>query len=228
MLERFADYWNKDAYAFERVIYQPITDATVRLANLQGGTLDLIERLAPTDIEQAKQDRRVKLSEVTSLGYQGITINVGNGPRSKGPLADPRVREAFELAIDRDALNQVLFNGAFEPGNQPVSPESPYYGKSAPIPKRDVDKAKQLLAAAGQPTPTIDLMVPNNSEAQAMAQVLQSMAQEVGIALKLSVIEFATALQEETKGNFEAFLLEWSGRVDPDGNIYNFATPPAR
>jgi peptide/nickel transport system substrate-binding protein len=55
-----------------------------------------------------------------------------------------------------------------------------------------------------------------------MSQVLQSMEQEVGINLKLTVVEFATALQEETKGNFEAFLLEWSGRVDPDGNIYNF------
>ena len=46
--------------------------------------------------------------------------------------------------------------------------------------------------------------------------------QEAGIALKLSVIEFATALQEETKGNFEAFLIGWSGRIDPDGNLYNF------
>src|SRR5215475_2659543 len=63
VLERFADYWNKDAFHFERVVYQPIPDATVRLANLQGGTLDLIERLAPTDVEQARKDRRLKLSE---------------------------------------------------------------------------------------------------------------------------------------------------------------------
>ncbi|HUA53224.1 MAG TPA: ABC transporter substrate-binding protein [Candidatus Sulfotelmatobacter sp.] len=222
VLERFADYWNKDAFHFDRVIYQPIPDSTVRLANLQGGNLDMIERLAPTDVEQVRQDRRLSVSEITGLAYQGITINMANGPRSKGPLADPRVREALELSIDRDAINQVVFNGAFLSGNQPVPPESPYYAGAVPIPKRDVAKAKALLAAAGQPAPTIDLMVPSTSEDQAVAQVLQSMAQETGIALKLSVVEFATALQEETKGNFEAFLIGWSGRIDPDGNIYNF------
>jgi peptide/nickel transport system substrate-binding protein len=223
VLERFADYWNKDAFHVERVIYQPITDATVRLANLQAGSLDMIERVAATDVEQARKDRRIKLSEVTGLAYQGIDVNVGNGARSKTPIGqDPRLREALDLTIDREALNQVVFNGAFLAGNQAVPPENPFYAASLPMPKRDIAKARQLLAAAGQPAPTIDMMVPNTSEDQAVAQVLQSMAQEAGITLKLSVVEFATSLQEQTKGNFESFLIGWSGRIDPDGNIYNF------
>jgi peptide/nickel transport system substrate-binding protein len=223
VLERFPGYWNKDAFAFERVIYQPITDSTVRLANLQAGSLDLIERVAPTDIEVARKDRRIKLAEVTGLAYLGIDVNVANGARSKTPIGqDPRIREALELSIDREALNQVVFNGAFLPGNQAVPPENPYYAASIPMPKRDVAKAKALLAAAGQPTPTIDMMVPNQSEDQAVAQVVQSMAAEAGFAIKLSVVEFATSLQEQTKGNFETFLIGWSGRIDPDGNIYNF------
>jgi len=143
VLERFAGHWNKDAFAFERVIYQPITDATVRLANLQAGSLDLIERLAPTDVEVARKDRRIKLSEVTGLAYLGIDVNVGNGARSKTPIGqDPRIREALELAIDREALNQVVFNGAFLAGNQAVPPENPFYAASVPMPKRDVAKAK--------------------------------------------------------------------------------------
>jgi peptide/nickel transport system substrate-binding protein len=223
VLERFADYWNKDAFHFDRVVYQPITDATVRLANLQAGSLDMIERVAATDVDQVRKDRRIKLSEVVGLAYQGIDINTGNGPRANNPLGqDPRLRQAFDLAIDREALNQVVFNGAFLPGNQPVPPESPYYAASLPLTKRDVAKAKQLMAAAGHPNLSVDLMVPNTSEDQAVAQVLQSMLQEAGIALKLSVVEFATSLQEQSKGNFEAFLIGWSGRVDPDGNIYNF------
>ena len=222
VLERFADYWNKSAYFFDRIVYQPIPDSTVRLANLQGGTLDMIERLAATDVDQARQDKRLKVAEVTGLAYQGITINIANGPRSQGPLADPRVREALELSIDREALNQAVFNGIQQLGNQPMPPGNPFYAASVPIPPHDVAKAKQLLAAAGKPTPTIDMMVPSNTEDQAMAQVIQSMTQEAGINLKLSVVEFATALQEETKGNFEALLIGWSGRIDPDGNIYNF------
>jgi peptide/nickel transport system substrate-binding protein len=223
VLERFPGHWNKDAFAFERVVYQPITDATVRLANLQAGSLDLIERLAPTDVEVARKDRRLKLSEVTGLAYLGIDVNVGNGARSKTPIGqDPRIREALELSIDREALNQVVFNGAFLAGNQPVPPENPYYAASVPMPKRDVAKAKALLAAAGHPKLTIEMMVPNQSEDQAVAQVVQSMAGEAGFTIKLSVVEFATSLQEQTKGNFETFLIGWSGRIDPDGNIYNF------
>jgi peptide/nickel transport system substrate-binding protein len=223
VLERFADYWDKGAFHVERVIYQPITDATVRLANLEAGSLDLIERLAPTDVEQARKDSRIKLSEITGLAYAGMDTNVANGPRANTPMGkDPRVREAFDLAIDRGAINQVVFNGAFLPGNQPVPPESPFYAASVPMPKRDVAKAKQLLAAAGHPSLTVEMMVPNQSEDQAVSQVMQSMAAEAGITLKLSVVEFATSLQEQTKGNYETFLIGWSGRIDPDGNIYNF------
>ncbi len=150
-------------------------------------------------------------------------MNVANGARSKTPIGqDPRIREALELSIDREALNQVVFNGAFLAGNQPVPPENPYYAAAVPMPKRDVAKAKALLAAAGQPNPTIEMMVPNQSEDQAVSQVVQSMAAEAGFNIKLSVVEFATSLQEQTKGNFETFLIGWSGRIDPDGNRWRW------
>src|SRR5262249_21011911 len=119
VLEKFADYWNKDAIKFDRVVYLPIPDSTVRLANLQSGGLDIIERLAATDLENAKKDSRLKVSTITGLGYSALNSNLNNGPRSKSPIGqDPRVREALELSIDRVALNQVVFNGLFTPGNQ--------------------------------------------------------------------------------------------------------------
>src|SRR3712207_7189940 len=95
-----------------------------------------------------------------------MTINVGKGEPAKGPLgSDPRVREALELSIDREALNQVVYNGEYVPGNQWVSPEHPFYQRKFPIPKRDPAKAKQLLQAAGVKTPVVvDYMVPNNPE----------------------------------------------------------------
>jgi peptide/nickel transport system substrate-binding protein len=96
VLDRFADYWNKDAIHFDRIVFLPIVDATVRLANLQSGGLDLIERVAATDVDTVKRDRRLKLDEITGLGYTGITTNVNNGSRSKNPLGqDSRVRQAL-------------------------------------------------------------------------------------------------------------------------------------
>src|ERR1700720_1477794 len=71
--EKFADYWNKDNVFIDRVVYLPIVDATVRLANLKSGGLDLIERVLATDIKEVRADPRLKLSTVIELGYQGIT-----------------------------------------------------------------------------------------------------------------------------------------------------------
>src|SRR6202035_1713661 len=100
-----------------------------------------------------------KVSTVTGLGYQTLSVNLNNGPRAKNPLGqDPRVREALELSLDRTALTDVVFTGLFTPGNQWVEPRNPFYVKSHPIPARDVAKAKQLLAAAGAPNPQVTLM----------------------------------------------------------------------
>src|SRR5258708_37591699 len=83
VVEKFADYWDKSNVAIDRIIYLPIVDATVRLANLKSGGLDLIERVLATDIKDVRADPRLKLSTALELGYQGIDINVGNGGRSK-------------------------------------------------------------------------------------------------------------------------------------------------
>ena len=231
VLERFADYWNRDAIHFDRIVFLPIPDSTVRLANLRSGSLDLIERVAATDVDAVKQDGRLALAEATSLAYTGLTINLDNGPRSKNPLGqDSRVREALELAIDRNALNQVVFDGRFKPGNQWVSADNPYYVRSLAAPARDVAKAKRLLAAANAPRPAVTLLVPTNPELLRAAEVMQSMAGEAGFEIKLQATEFATSLDRAVKGDFEAYLIGWSGRTDPDGNIYNFTAckaPPA-
>ena len=147
-------------------------------------------------------------------------------PKANTPLAkDARVRRAFELAIDRDAINQVVFNGEFVPGNQWVSPQNPYYQEKFPIPKRDVAKAKALLKEAGVTGPiALDFMVPNGAETRAVAEVVQSMAAEAGFDLKIRVTEFATSLKQAEDGDYQVFLIGWSGRSDPDGNSYSFQT----
>src|SRR5918994_1536810 len=195
VVERFADYWDKDKVQIARIVYQPIVDSTVRLANLKSGQLDLIERMLATDIKEVRGNPRLKLATVTEIGYQSITINVGKGEPAKGPLgSDPRVRKALELSIDRDALNQVVYNGEYVVGNQWVSPEHPYYQQKFPTPKRDVAKAKELIKQAGAPTPiAVDYMVPQNPETR-----------------------------QAEDGRYQAYMLNWSGRPDPDGNLYVF------
>jgi peptide/nickel transport system substrate-binding protein len=223
VFEKFADYWNKDNVFIDKIVFLPIVDATVRLANLKSGGLDLLERLLATDIKDVKADSRLKLSTAIELGYQGITLNIGHD-KTKGPLSQSaKVRQALDLAIDREAINQVVFNGEFKPGNQWVNPDHPYYQKAFPIRGRDVEKAKALLKEAGVTPPVaVDFMVPKGSETEAVAQVVQSMAAEAGFDMKIRVTEFATSLKQAEAGEYQAFMLAWSGRIDPDGNSYVF------
>ena len=117
----------------DKITYLPIVDSTVRLANLRSGGLDMMERLLATDIKTVRDDPKLKLGKAVSLGFFGLLVNVANGPKADNPLGkDPRVRQAFDLAIDREALNQVVFNGEFVPGNQWVNPQSPWYQQGFP------------------------------------------------------------------------------------------------
>src|SRR3954463_4394673 len=223
VFEKFADYWNKDKVFIDRILFLPIVDATVRLANLKSGGLDLIERLLATDMKAVQSDPKLKLSSAIELGYQGITLNVGKD-KTKGPLSQSaKVRQALDLSIDRDAISQVVSNGEFMPANQWVNPDHPYYQKAFPVPKRDVARAEALLKEAGVTPPvSVDFMVSKGAETEAAAQVMQSMAAEAGFDLKLRVTEFATSLKQAEAGEYQAYLLAWSGRIDPDGNSYIF------
>jgi peptide/nickel transport system substrate-binding protein len=155
VVERFDDYWDRDKIKLDRIVYLPIPDSAVRLANLRSGGLDLSE-VAATDLDTVRKDAGLKLAAVHGIGNGMITINLGNGQHAKTPLGqDARVRQALELSIDREVLNQVVNNGEFEPGNQWMSPTNTYYIKELPIPARDVAKAKALLAAANAPIPSL-------------------------------------------------------------------------
>src|SRR4029453_16951677 len=224
VLEKYPNYWNKGQIFLDRITYLPIVDSTVRLANLKSGQLDMIERMAPSDVAGLKSDSRFKIAKITEIGYQGITMNVGKSEQAKNnPVGkDPRVREAFELALDRDGIVQGVMEGEATVGNQWVAPDNPFYAKNMPIPKRDVAKAKALLAEAGVPNPTVTLMTPTTSDAQKIAQVVQAMVKDAGFDVKIQSTEFATSLDLADKGEFDAYVLAWSGRADPDGNVYSF------
>jgi len=224
VLEKYAGYWNKDQVHFDKIVYTPIPDATVRLANLRSGQLDFIERVASSDMEKLKSDKKLKTARITEIGYQGLTINVGKSEKAQqNPLGkDARVREALELSIDRQGLAQVVMDNEAQVGNQWVAPTNAWYAKNVPIPKRDIERARALLKEAGVPRPSFTLVAPTTSDAQRLAVVIQAMARDAGFDIKIQAAEFATSLNMADKGDFEAYILAWSGRPDPDGNLFSF------
>jgi len=217
VLERTADYWNAQHIKLDRIIYLPQPDSTVRVANLKSGDLDLIERLQPTDFTELKKDPKVETASAPQLGYLGITINVGNNPKT--PLGqDARVRKALELSIDRDAINEVIAGGLYFPDDQFVPTQSPYHDADLPVPKRDVEAAKKLLAEAKDPHPAFTLMTGTAPINVQLAQMIQAMAADAGFDIKIQQTDFTTMLDAAHRGDFEAFIVGWSGFIDPDGN----------
>lgn len=223
-LDRFADYWDARNIHFDKVIYQVLVDSSVRLANLQSGTIDISENIVPTDAAAVKADARLRLVMSDSLGYFSITNNLDNGPQADNPYGKSAlVRQAFDAAIDRKALLDVVYNGIYAASAQAVPPSSPFYDQAVPPPPRDLAKAKALLKQAGVKLPVpLNLLAFNNPEVLQTAEVIQSMANEAGFDVKIQAMEFASSLQASQAGQYQAYLIGWSGRVDIDGNTYAF------
>jgi len=216
VVDRFPGYWNAGNVFLDRIVYQPIPDTTVRLVNLQAGRLDMVERLAPSDVAKVKADPHLRLQSITGLAYYSLSINLA----ADGPLAhDPRVRAALEASIDRIALNQVVMDGQFTPSNQFEAPGTKFWNPARPVPPRDVAKAKALLLQAGVPHPAFTLITDNSPLEVQVGEVIQSMAAEAGFDIRLQALEANAQVATARTGAYQATLVLWSGRADPDGNV---------
>ena len=224
VVDRFAEYWNAAAITIPRITFLPIPDSTVRLANLQSGALEMVQTIDPDDVAAVRRNARLRISVSDELGYQSIQFNIGSGARAQTPLGqNARVREAFELALDRTAINQVVYEGMYVPTAQPVPPASPFRVAGFDPQPRNIERARALLREAGVRTPlAVEMTVPNNPDLRQVAEVIQAMVREAGFDLRINAMEFASSLQAATRGDFELYLIAWSGRVDPDGNSWTF------
>ena len=231
-LDRSPYYYDRAKVHLKRIIFKIITEGPVRASNLRSGDVDVAERLEPFDVVSIKGDPSIHLQQTTSIGYQGITINSGNTDgtgkpfhpgKVKTPLGEhPALRAAFEAALDRNVINKVVFYNQVKPDCGPISPVSPWYDRSLRCPRRDLAKARALVRQSGVKPPIhVKLLVEASSQTERLGQVIQAMAREAGFAVTVEPSEFTTALDRGDKGDFDAFQVGWSGRLDPDGNLFN-------
>ena len=232
------NYYDAKKVFLDSVTYKIIADSTTRFNNLRSGDVEVLDAVAATDVDALKAESKLQQLSSDSLGYQGITVNLGNvaGPGKKAgtlaaPLAgamatDARVRRAFELSLDRAAINTVVFRGQYTPACGPISPASPFSSDAAQAcPKHDPAAAKQLLTQAGVTVPfKVSMVIGNTPDAARLGQAVQAQVKEGGFELELQPTEFAASLTQTDAGQYQMFQIGWSGRVDPDGNIANFVS----
>lgn len=214
------EYYDKDKVKLDGVTYQFVTDTNIRVANLRSGDVHVAERVNPSDVPQLQGQAGVEVLETETIAYQGISINV-DPDKSKNPLASsPELRRAFELSLDRNAINEVVFSGANVVDCLPFPSQSKYRPDQVDCPAHDPEAAKKLLEESGASLPIkVDLMYATSPSAQKTVEVIQQMANEVGFEVTPKPVEFITALDAGRAGDFEMFLIGWSGRIDPDGNL---------
>jgi peptide/nickel transport system substrate-binding protein len=226
------NYYDADKVHLDRISWHILTDASIRAANLRSGDVQVADTVSPQEVDKLSQEPDLTVLQSLSLGYQGVTFNIGNvngvgtppKPINRPDAKDARVRQALEYAIDRKGLVKAVFNDKFDVACSPISPttqfSSPQAQKCRP---HDPAKAKQLLEQAGVQMPyKVTMLESNTPESLRLAQALQSMVKEGGFDLKIQPVEFTSLLDQQDRGDFELLQLGWSGRVDPDQNITNF------
>ncbi len=223
-------YYDKKDVHLDKIVFKVENDAAAAAAALKAGDLQALDGIDSTQLQGITQTSTLRVIKETSLGYQGVTVNIGNkngllkGYSNVGtPIAaSANLRKAFEEAIDRKAMNKVVFGGTVLPGCTPISPSSAWYDPSVKCTPYNPADAKKLVAASGVSNPTVHLMVPTGTVALRQAQFLQAEEQAVGIKVMIDSTDFVTSLSKADAGTYDTFQIGWSGRVDPDGNIYQF------
>jgi peptide/nickel transport system substrate-binding protein len=212
------NYW-KGAPKLQTVTFKVFTDPNVELTNLQSGAVQLIDTVPAQQLASLKQTSNFKVSNTPGLGYQGFYLSC-----TEAPLNNRYLREAIDAAIDRQTLVNVVFKGEASAGWGPFSSTSPVYNaKQATPPKPNDAKVKQLLKEGGKPSGfSFTLQTANSPVSVEVAQIIQSMLKKDNIDMKIEQLEFGTLLSNNTKHAFQASALGWSGRIDPDQNVYNF------
>ncbi|MEJ9280297.1 ABC transporter substrate-binding protein [Ureibacillus thermosphaericus] len=220
-LEKFEDYWQEGLPKLDKVIFRSIPDNSARLNALVAGEIDLADGINPSDAQSVEANANLQLIERPSMniGYLGLT-------NTRPPFDNKLVRQAVNHAIDKQAIVDAFFLGRAEVAVNPMPPSISGYNDEIQDYEYNPEKAKELLAQAGYDGTPIELWAmpvprPYMPDGRKIAEAIQKNLQDVGIPSEIKTAEWATYLDMAKNGEFDAFLLGWTGdNGDADNFIY--------
>lgn len=210
VLTAYEDYWG-GAPAIDGVEFRYITEPAAALTALQNGEVQWTDNVPPQQIESLADDDSVELETTASVDYWYMSMNY-----DRPPFDNRDVRRAISFAIDREAVAEAAWFGAAQANQTAIPEDSYFYYDYAPF-DRDPEQARQLLQQAGVTTPlTMGLMVTDEyPETVTAAQVIASQLEEIGVQVEIETLDFATWLDRQGAGDYDAFYLGWLGNLDP-------------
>lgn len=222
-LSRNPHYWQKDSAGttlpyLNTVTYHPITNESVMYTNLQTSTINVAMALAPTDTQAAKSNPNLVYNQIPGLSFFGFMLNT-----KAAPLDNVHVRRAIEWGVNRQEIVTSVLDNIGVVAQGPISPSSWAYSASIAPYTYNTSNAKAELQQAGLSSASFTLLVASGSPLNAQeAQFIQQELQPAGITVNIKQETFATILSDTAAFNYQAALIGWSGRPDPDGNLYSW------
>ncbi|WP_298502493.1 ABC transporter substrate-binding protein, partial [uncultured Sphaerochaeta sp.] len=196
-LEAFDQYY-KGAPQTKNLIIKVIPEASQRTIALETGELDIVYDVLVSDMKRVRENKNLILLEAPSLTCFYISFNM-----RKPPFNNQLVRQAINMAIDRQLLVDTVNSGTGAPADEIIAP-AVYGYYSTGVWEYNPAKAKQLLAQAGYPNGfSTTLWVNNNQSRVEMCQAIQEMLREIGITVKVEVMEFGTFISRTTAGEHD-------------------------
>ena len=215
------DGYHKGRASLDKVIIRPIPDETLRTAFLKSGDLQLVDIVPPQSLAQIKTDASINVADIPGLGFNAFSIN-----NTVAPFNEKRVRQALLYSVDKDVVNKVAYFNSGSPAFGPVPPPITWaFDPNFTLYKRDVAKAKQLLAEACHPdgVPFAITVVASPLQLR-VAQIIQAQVQEAGFKVSVRQVDATSLITVLQKKDFDISWSPWTGRPDPDGNMYNWFT----
>jgi peptide/nickel transport system substrate-binding protein len=210
-LKKNTTYWKPGLPYLDGLTYRAIPDVNAIVAALKTGDIDIARTIGAKDVAGLKSDSTFIYKDTPALGFNGFELNT-----SAPPFNDPAKRKAVALAIDRyQILKSINFNIGVV-GYGPIPPSSWAFDPNEKI----YDKADPAAAKAAATGFTFTYKTTSDPVNQQLATLLQSQLLAAGITMQIQTQEFAAYQQECQQHKFQACGVSWSGRIDPDGNMY--------
>jgi len=213
--EKWDGYWDK-AYlktAPKSVVVSTFVDENARLAALQSGQVDMVPLQTPLANPTSVADGKTVKLFTSPIGgrFLEVQLNYTRNPA----LANPQVRAALNMAIDRKGIGTTVMSGQCVPSNQPVNKGQAGYVKNAALPKFDPTKAKAMLASAGFPNLAIKAMTIVGAPYQNFATAMQAQWQSIGVTVDLTALPGTVTLTTWRGGSYDVFFVASSNYPDP-------------
>ncbi|BAK78173.1 oligopeptide/dipeptide ABC transporter, periplasmic peptide-binding protein [Pseudogulbenkiania sp. NH8B] len=212
------EYWNKGEVKLDNLVFAITTDPSVRFQKLKAGECQVTTFPRPADVPAMKADPKLKVMSQSGFNLGYVAYNVKHKPLEK-----LEVRQALDMAINKKAIIDAVYQGAGQSATNPMPPTQWSYNKSLKDAPYSPEKAKELLKKAGFPNGfelslwAMPVQRPYNPNAKVMAEMIQSDWAKIGVKAKIQSYEWGEYLKRAKAGEHDSMLIGWTGdNGDPD------------